>query len=229
MAPGPLGSIRVLLVEDQTMMVEGLEALLGSESDLSVVGTATTGASAVRLVLAAEPDVVVIGHRLPDTRGTDLARELRARLGDLAIVMLSALPEKFLLGQALEAGCSALVWKGRKAENLIEAVRAAAAGRSLLNVESARRLSRQQRLGEETGLSRREIEVLQCLCEGLTNGEIAERLFLSTNTVGNHLYRLMRKLGARSKLGALVVGLQLGLVVLPEYTAGPVGVFAPLH
>lgn len=211
------------------MVVEGLEALLESESDLSVVGTATTGELAVRLVLAAEPDVVVIGHRLPDTRGIDLARELRARLGDLAIVLLSTVPEGFLLGEALDAGCSALVWKGRKAENLIEAVRAAAAGRSLLHAASARRLSRQQRQGEEAALSPREIEILQCLSEGLTNREIAERLFLSTNTVGNHLYRLMGKLGTHSKLGALVIGLQLGLVVLPDYTPGPVGAFAPPH
>lgn len=199
------------------MNAEGLSALLNGEPDLAVVGSATAAETGIRLAMALGPDVAVIGQRLEDGRGPDLARQLRARCADLPVVLLSTQPEEALLGEALEAGCSAVVSKRRKAEDLVATVRAAAAGRTLLCAVSARRLARSQRLGEGAALSKREIEVLQCLAEGLTNAEIGARLYLSTNTVGNHLYRMMRKLGARSKLGALVIGLQLGLIVLPEH------------
>jgi DNA-binding NarL/FixJ family response regulator len=117
----------------------------------------------------------------------------------------------------VEAGCTGLVSKLKAASELVRAVRAAARGETFLSAEAVRHLGA-RRSGHSVGsdLSRREIDVLQCLADGLSNAAIAERLFLSPNTVGNHLQRIMLKLNAHSKLEALVAALRHGLVEPPR-------------
>jgi DNA-binding NarL/FixJ family response regulator len=122
----------------------------------------------------------------------------------------------------VDAGCSGLVSKSRGAGDLVRAVRAAAAGETFLSADALRALTARKTTGPGSDLTAREVEVLQCLADGLTNQAIGQRLYLSTNTVGNHLQRAMAKLGAHSKLEALVMGVRLGLVELsrPEGRVG---------
>lgn len=219
MTPDAGGPIRVLIVEDHPMVAEGLARVLAAEPGIDVVGTVGTAAEGLRRLRAEAPDVAVLDQTLPDGRGTDLAGQLRDELPDTAVVILSALAEEALVVDVVEAGCAALVSKARGASELVRAVRAAAGGETFLSADAVRHLI-QVRSARRSGpeLTGREIDVLSCLADGLSNQAIGERLYLSPNTVGNHLQRIMAKLGAHSKLEALVVALRLGLVNPPAPT-----------
>jgi DNA-binding NarL/FixJ family response regulator len=213
----PAGApIRVLIVEDHPMVADGLARVLAAAIGIEVVGTAATIADGLRRACAEKPDVAVLDQTLPDGRGTDLAVLLHRELPEAAVVIMSALAEETLVGDVVDSGCSGLVSKGKGGSELVRAVRAAAAGETFLSVEAVRHLAA-RRSGRQPGpdLTQRELEVLQCLGDGLSNEAIGRRLFLSTNTVGNHLQRVMLKLGAHSKLEALVMALRLGLVDPP--------------
>jgi DNA-binding NarL/FixJ family response regulator len=213
--PTVIREIRVLIVEDHPMVADGLARVLAAEDGMEVVGTAANIADGLRRALAARPDVAVLDQSLPDGHGTELARRLRQEIPATAVVILSALAEEALVSDVVDAGCSALVSKSRGAGDLVRAVRAAAAGETFLSADALRALTARKSGGQAgPGLTAREVEVLQCLADGLTNQAIGRRLYLSPNTVGNHLQRAMAKLGAHSKLEALVIGVRLGLVEL---------------
>jgi DNA-binding NarL/FixJ family response regulator len=219
----PETPIQVLIVEDHPMVAEGLAQVLGAAPDLEVAGTAATVADGLRRALVEQPDVAVLDQTLPDGRGTDLAALLHGKVPGLTSVIVSALAEESIVADVVDAGCSGLVSKAKGSAELVRAVRAAAAGETFLSADAIRHLAA-RRTGRFPGsdLTRREIEVLQCLADGLSNQAIGERLYLSTNTVGNHMQRLMLKLGAHSKLEALVVGLRLGIIDPPGPSRPPV-------
>jgi DNA-binding NarL/FixJ family response regulator len=210
-------TVRVLIVEDHPMVAEGLARVLAAADDLEVVGTASTVAEGFRRACAEKPDVAVLDQTLPDGRGTELAGRLRNELPELAVVIMSALSEESLVADVVDSDCAGLVSKGKGASELIRAVRAAAAGETFLSADAVRHLAA-RRAGRHPGsdLTGRESEVLQCLADGLSNEAIGRRLYLSTNTIGNHLQRVMLKLGAHSKLEALVIALRLGIVDPPR-------------
>jgi DNA-binding NarL/FixJ family response regulator len=208
-------SVRVLIVEDHSMVAEGLARVLAAEDDLEVVAMATTLADGLRRACDVRPDVAVVDQCLPDGHGTELAQLLRDKSPDTAVLIVSALAEETVVGEAVDAGCSGLVSKGRGPVDLVRAVRAVAAGETFLSADALRALTiRKTQPPPLTDLTPREIEVLQCLADGLTNQAIGQRLYLSPNTVGNHLQRAMAKLGAHSKLEALVTGVRLGIIDL---------------
>jgi DNA-binding NarL/FixJ family response regulator len=220
--PQPASPVRVLIVEDHPMVADGLARVLAAEDGLEVVATVANAADGLSRALAVRPDVAVLDQNLPDGQGTDLARRLRAESPGTAVIILSALAEEALVSEVVDAGCSGLVSKSRGAGDLVRAVRAAAAGETFLSADALRALTARKAAGPGSDLTAREVEVLQCLADGLTNQAIGQRLYLSTNTVGNHLQRAMAKLGAHSKLEALVMGVRLGLVELfrPEGRVG---------
>lgn len=212
-APRP---VRVLIVEDHPIMAEGVARVLAAEDGVEVVGTATTAAAGLRRGRADRPDVAVVAQSLPDGLGTDLALRLRQEAPDTAVVILSALAEEAVVSAAVAAGCSGFVSKNRGAGDLVRAVRAAAAGEMFLSPDAVRAIISEKAAGPSAlSLTPRETDVIQCLAEGLSNQAIGERLDLTTNTVGNHLQRAMAKLGAHSKLEALVIAVRLGVVELP--------------
>jgi len=219
---GGLG-LRLLIVEDHPMVAEGLARVLDAEDGVEVVATAATAADGISRARTSRPDVAVVDQCLPDGYGTELALQLRAELPDTAVVIMSALDEEAVVTDAVDAGCAGLVSKNRGAPDLIRAVRAAAAGEAFLSADALRALTMRKEAPAQPGsdLTSREIEVLQCLADGLSNHDIARRLYLSPNTVGNHLQRAMAKLGAHSKLQALVIGVRLGVVALPGPPARP--------
>jgi len=208
-------ALRVLIVEDHPMVAERFARVLPQEDGLEVVGIAASAAEGLRRARTGRPHVMVVDQGLPDGSGTDLAQQLRTELPGTAVVIVSALDEEAVVADAVAAGCSGLVGKNRGAGELVRAVRAAAAGETFLSAEALRALATPKPAAPApSGLTFREIEVLQCLADGLSNQAIAERLYLSPNTVGNHLQRAMAKLGAHSKLEALVIGVRRGLIAL---------------
>jgi two-component system, NarL family, nitrate/nitrite response regulator NarL len=207
---------RVAIVEDHAMVAEGFARILAAEPDLEVVGAAVGVAEGHALVMAAAPDVVLCDQELPDGRGTELAERLRSERSGVKVVLISALAEETVVRSAVDAGCAGVLSKGRGPEELLRAVRAAAAGDVYLSPDAVRYLvAGRQRAEPAVDLTPRELGVLQCLAEGLSNVAIARKLHLSPNTVGNHLQRLGNKLGAHSKLEMLVIALRRGLVAPP--------------
>jgi DNA-binding NarL/FixJ family response regulator len=216
-----MGSLhsRVVIVEDHAMVAEGFARILAAEPDLEVAGVAGCVAEGFALVMAAVPDVALIDQALPDGLGTELAQRLRAAGSPARVVLMSALAEERVVAAAVDAGCAGVLFKGRGPDELLLATRLAAAGDAYLSPDAFRYLiAARSRPEPAMKFTPRDMSVLRCLAEGMSNAAIAEALSLSPNTVGNHLQRLTGKLDAHSKLEALVNALRLGLVPPPPAT-----------
>ena len=204
---------RVLIVEDHQVVAEGLAILLGEQPDLAVVGWATTVAEAERLAATEPVDVVVLDYWLPDRTGAEAVAALRAYRPDAAVVFLSADDSDEVILAALEAGASGYLVKSSGGADVAGAVRRAAEGEILIPARQLAALltRRRQQARQQADQSRRlasltprEREILGLMAEGMDNREIAQRLSISYATVRSHVRHLLGKLGARSKLEAVV-------------------------
>lgn len=209
---------RLLIVDDHDMFADSLRLALSAEADLDVVGTAATLAQARNMVSTTAPDVVLLDHRLPDGLGVDSIADLKLLRPQANIVVLTAAAEDSMLVAATEAGCAGFILKTSPLDELVAAVRTAAAGEIMVSSDLLGRLL--NRLHHQydrpaSDLTAREREILQLIAEGLTNGAIATRLFISVNTVRNHVQSILAKLDAHSKLEALSVAIREGLIDPP--------------
>ena len=209
---------RLLIVDDHDMFADSLRLALSAEADLDVVGTAATLAQARNMVSTTAPDVVLLDHRLPDGLGVDSIADLKLLRPEANIVVLTAAAEDSMLVAATEAGCAGFILKTSPLDELVAAVRTAAAGEIMVSSDLLGRLL--NRLHHQydrpaSDLTAREREILQLIAEGLTNGAIATRLFISVNTVRNHVQSILAKLDAHSKLEALSVAIRDGLIDPP--------------
>jgi response regulator RpfG family c-di-GMP phosphodiesterase len=220
---GPPTRIRVLVVDDQELFAQGMVRLLETADDLSVVGCAASVHEALEVAEDEEPDVVVLDWRLPDGTGADAARGLLEARPSTKIVILTGLVDDGVLAEALDAGCAAVLTKGRAFEEIVLAIRAAYAGEVTIPLAKLssivdRLASRRPAVG--TDLTPRELEILHKLGEGLSNEAIAELLTLSLFTVRNHVQRIIMKMEAHSKLEAVTRGLREGVIQMPpRYSA----------
>jgi DNA-binding NarL/FixJ family response regulator len=215
---GPASPVRLLIVDDHDMFTESLRLALSTERDMLVVGTAPSLARARALAVTARPDVVLLDHRLPDGLGVDAITELKALSRGAKIVVLTAAAEDSMLVAATEAGCAGFILKTSPLDELVTAVRTAAAGEIMVSSDLlARLLNRLHHRAERPAhdLTSREREILGLIGEGLTNGAIAKRLFISVNTVRNHVQSILAKLDAHSKLEALSIAIRDGLIDPP--------------
>ncbi len=207
----------VLVVDDHRMVADGLTTVLGGHAQVEVVGQAATAASALTLAHNQRPDVAVIDLRMPDIGGVDLARQLLARPSPPRIVLISADFTHEALREALKAGVVAFASKLASAEELVNAVLAAAAGTAYMSSDVVPILG-----GPRTGdgravsLTDREREVIQALADGKSVADTATAMNLSPHTVRNHIRRAMASLGVHRRLDAVVVAAQAGLVRLPR-------------
>jgi putative two-component system response regulator len=207
--------VRVLLVDDHEIFAESLTRLLSGKEGIRVVGRAGTCAQAHRALALHRPDVVLMDFELPDGDGATAAREMRMALPTVKVIMLTARTDDETLARALEAGCSGFVTKTESTDKLIKAIRGAHIGEYLVPPDRLQQLLGRMaptRRGLGSTLTRRELEVLRMLAAGLSNKEIAKRLFLSTHTVRNHVQRILNKLQAHSKLEAVAVATREGVL-----------------
>ncbi|WDT92731.1 response regulator transcription factor [Streptomyces sp. SCSIO-PteL053] len=205
---------RIFLLDDHEVVRRGLRDLLEAEQDLVVVGEASTAAQALARGPALRPDVAVLDVRLPDGNGIAVCRELRSRMPDLACLILTSFDDEDALLDAIMAGAAGYVLKQINGSDLVSAVRTVASGRSMLDPSTTARLMRSLREAEAEAppederlavLSERERSVLDLIGEGLTNRQIAKRLYLSEKTVKNHISRLLGKLGVERRVQAAVI------------------------
>jgi two-component system, NarL family, response regulator DevR len=210
--------IRVFLLDDHEVVRRGLADLLDAEPDISVVGDAANVEHALVRAPAVRPHVAVLDVRLPDGDGISVCRELRSRMPELAVLMLTSFDDEDALLDAIMAGASGYVLKQIRGSDLVSAVRTVATGQSMLDPATTARLMRSLRTEpaeapsvapELAGLSPREREILALIGDGLTNREIGKRLYLSEKTVKNHISRLLAKLGVQRRVQAAVLATHL--------------------
>lgn len=220
--------IRVVVADDHHVVRAGLRALLAAEPDVEVVAEAADGLKALELVERLRPDVLVVDVAMPGLGGLEVARQTRQRSPRTQVVVQSMHSAEGYVTEALRHGAAAYVLKGGDADDLIAAVRAAAAGRRYLSGELSERaldlyVQRAQAAREEPydALTEREREVLQLAAQGHTLAEIGAQLSMSPRTAETHRANLMRKLGLRTQTDLIRFALRRGL--LPdEDPAGPV-------
>ena len=207
-------TIRVFLLDDHEIVRRGVSDLIEAESDLEVVGEASTAAEALARVPAVRPDVAVLDVRLPDGDGVTVCRELRSAMPDVRCLMLTSFADDDALFDAVMAGASGYVLKQIRGTDLVGAIRTVAAGQSLLDPRTtARVLERMRTAAERTGpvavLSEQERTVLTLIGEGLTNRQIGERMHLAEKTVKNYVSHLLAKLGMQRRTQAAVLATEL--------------------
>lgn len=211
----PLAPIRVLLVDDQVLMRQGLRKLLEVEDGIEVVGEATDGISALVAVPHDRPDVALVDARMPRMDGVELIRRLTARHPQVAALVLSTFDEDDYILGAIRAGARGYLLKDCSPDELVAGIRKAYAGETVLGGPAAARvvaaLRAQRQPTQETAgrdparfpgaelLSPRELEVARMIVDGASNREIAARLFITEGTVKNHVSSVLRKLGLRDR------------------------------
>ena len=216
-------TIGVLIVDDHRMFSESLARLLADEDGITVLGVAVTGSEAIDMVNQRHPNVVLMDYQLPDRDGVAVTVEVKRQNPGVMVVMLTGSAEDRVLLAAIDAGCSGFLTTDRAAAEVAHAVRAAALGEALISPALLARLlpklNRTQRsLGED--LSEREREILSFLARGMTNKVIAAELFLSVNTIRNHVQSVLAKLGAHSKLEAVSTAVREGIIDYPTASNG---------
>jgi two-component system response regulator NreC len=216
--------IRVVVVDDHTLMRQGLVGLLDESPDIVVIGQAGDAATALDVIEAAKPDVVLMDVGLPGVSGLELTARVKRSVPDTQVLVVTMYEREDYLFEALRAGASGYVLKGADINDLLNAVRTVAQGetylyQSLTGKLVADYLSRiddgVDRKGYE-GLSEREREVLSLIAEGLTTAQIADKLFLSPHTVQTHRDHLMTKLDLHSRVALTKYAIRKGLIKLEE-------------
>jgi NarL family two-component system response regulator LiaR len=204
------GPIRVVAVDDHQVVRGGIRYALLSYDDVELVGEAHDGEDAVRLCQQAQPDVVLMDLMMPGMDGVETTRAILQQCPQAKILVLSSFHGEDLVPRAMQAGAIGYLLKGVSNQDLVEAIRTAHAGRSILAKEAMAALVEaavpSPKLGDD--LSEREREVLALLAQGLSNKEIADRLFLSLATIKYHVRLLLSKLGAGSRAEAVALAWQ---------------------
>ena len=207
--------IRVFIVDDHEIFVESLGRLLAIHPNVRLAGSARTAAEAIKVVQAYTPDVILMDFDLPDGNGADTTETIKSIMPEVKVVMLTSWSDHETLSRAVTAGCSGFVSKGESGETLMAAIVAAHHGEIPEKfVELRGVLGRLQRTNRGIGadLNPRELEVLELMAAGATNKVLASELYISVNTVRNHVQNIFYKLDVHSKLEAVATAVQEGIL-----------------
>ena len=229
-AKGPGEAVRVLIADDQALFRRGLYVVLGTEEGIEVVGEAENGEEAVAKAEDSAPDVVLMDVRMPKLSGIEAARQIRDLSPTTKILMLTVSDEEEDLYEAIKAGANGYLLKEISVEEVAEAIRAVVQGQSLISPSMAskllnefnslaRRAEERQQFPVPT-LTSRELEVLRLVAKGMSNREIAEDLYISENTVKNHVRNILEKLHLHSRMEAVIYAVRERLLNIHDEDAG---------
>jgi DNA-binding NarL/FixJ family response regulator len=215
--------IRVLVVDDQELFRRGLTMLLAVEPGLEVVGEAGDGAEGATLAESAAPDVVLLDVRMPKKSGIEACLAIKESVPSAKIIMLTVSDEEADLYEAVKSGASGYLLKDSSIEEVAQAIRVVADGQSLISpsmaiklIDEFKQMSRPEReTGPALRLTERELDVLRLVAQGHSNKEIAARLFISENTVKNHVRNMLEKLQLHSRMEAVMYAVRENLLELP--------------
>jgi two-component system response regulator DegU len=208
-------SVRLLLADDHPMLRDGLRRSL-TEEGFEVVGEASDGFEAIDMAEELRPQVVLMDVTMPNCDGVEATRQIRARLPEVKVVMLTMHADKDVLQRAIAAGASGYLVKDCSLDEIAEAVRLAADDTALSPALASSMLAEVRRLDEpdDRVVTKREEEVLQLIADGCSTGEVAERLYISQKTVKNHLASIYQKLDARDRTQAVLQAVRMGIIHL---------------
>jgi DNA-binding NarL/FixJ family response regulator len=207
--------MKVLVVDDQRLIRDGIASLLDIQEDIEVVGTAVDGRDAIEQTLALDPDVVLMDVRMPEMDGVEAVAVLRQKAPATRVVMLTTFDDEEYVVQALRAGAAGYLLKDLPSHELAAAVKLAHAGVAQFDPAALARLTNalsRPAVPEDLDLTSREIEVLRLVAAGATNREIAGRLYLSVGTVKNHVSRILSRLNLRDRTQAAIYARDHGLL-----------------
>ncbi|MFZ5821061.1 MAG: response regulator [Chloroflexota bacterium] len=210
--------IKIIICDDQAVVRDGLELLLGLEKDIQVVGCAQDGVEAVELAAHHLPDLALMDLKMPGMNGIEATRQIRAKFPQVKVLVLTTYDDDEWVFDAIRAGASGYLLKDTPREKVVEAIRGTVSGRSFVDPAVAGKLLDQvaSRQTQPTSLlteklTEREADVLNLLARGLNNAEIAGQLHLSEGTVRNHVSAILDKLGVSDRTQAAVIAIQHGL------------------
>jgi DNA-binding NarL/FixJ family response regulator len=207
-------AVRVFLLDDHEVVRRGVRDLLETQDDFDVVGEAATAEEGLSRIPPTQPDVAIIDMRLPDGNGVEVCREIRSRDPRIQCLILTSFADDEALFDAIMAGAAGYLLKQIKGTDLVDAIRRVAAGQSLLDPEVTARVLERLRNGPEEDerlarLTEQERKILDLIAEGLTNRQIAERIYLAEKTVKNYVSNLLSKLGMERRTEAAVFAARL--------------------
>src|SRR5262245_33867937 len=205
--------IRVLCIDDHPLLREGIAAIINNQPDMLLAAEATNGAEAIQKFREHRPDVTLMDLRLPDMSGIDAMIAIRADFPEARVIMLTTFEGDVEIQRSLEAGARGYLLKSMPPKELVEGIRQVHAGKKRIPPHLAAQLA--EHLGAER-LTEREIEVLKHVASGNRNRDIAERLFISEETVKVHIKHIMEKLGAADRTQAVAIALGRGIIELGE-------------
>ena len=215
--------IRVLVVDDQELFRRGLTMLLAAEPSLEVVGEAGDGVEGTNLAAGVAPDVVLLDVRMPKRSGIEACRAIKEAVPSSKIIMLTVSDEEADLYEAVKSGASGYLLKDSSIEEVAQAVKVVAEGQSLISpsmavklIDEFKQMSKPEReQGPALRLTERELEVLRLVAKGLNNRDVAKQLFISENTVKNHVRNILEKLQLHSRMEAVMYAVKEKLLDLP--------------
>lgn len=207
-------TLRVLVVDDHPVVRHGLVAMLSEQDDVEVVAQAADGEEAVALAAVHEPDVVLMDLRMPGVDGAGATGRLRASARPPAVLVLTTYDTDADIVRAVEAGATGYLLKDSPVPVLLDAIRRAAAGETVLAPPVVARLASRLRAPASPSLTDREVEVLQCVARGLSNAEVGRALHIGEATVKTHLVRAFEKLGVTDRTAAVTAAYRSGLLQL---------------
>lgn len=219
-------AIRVFLLDDHEIVRRGVRDLIEADGDIEVVGEASTAEEALRRIPAVSPQVAVLDVRLPDGNGVEVCREIRSRRPDVQCLMLTSFADDEALFDAIMAGAAGYVLKQVRGSDLIDGIRRVAEGQSLLDPHVTAKVLERLRRGPEEDeryatLTDQERQTLELLAEGLTNRQIADRMYLAEKTIKNYVSNLLTKLGMHRRTEAAVYAARLADRRYPPPGRGP--------
>ena len=215
--------VRVLICDDQAVVCEGLELILNADPEIEVVGLAYDGSEAVEMIPSAQPDLVLMDLKMPVMNGIHATREIKKRHPEIKVLVLTTFGEDEWVFDAVRSGADGYLLKGTPREKLVAAVKGTVAGEAHIDPEVGGKLLAQVAQNPSSkdttlaaDLSERELEVLKLLAQGLTNAEIAERLYLTRGTVRNYVSSILSKLDVDDRTQAAILAIRHGLVTTTE-------------
>lgn len=210
--------IRVLICDDQVVVTDGLEMILAADPDIEVVGMAHDGAEALELIPDTHPDLVLMDLKMPGVNGIQATREIKQRYPEVKVLVLTTFGEDEWVFDAVRSGAAGYLLKGTPRAELVAAIKGTAAGETFIDpsiggtlLSHVAKTTTQHDTTITADLSERELEILKLLASGLTNTEIAARLFLSKGTVRNYISAILTKLDVEDRTQAAVLAVRHGL------------------
>lgn len=207
-------TVRILIADDHPVVRTGLGGMIAGEPDLEVVAEAADGSEAHRLASRHRPDVVLMDLKMPEMDGVEATARIREEQSDVQVLVLTTYNSDADILKALKAGATGYLLKDAPKEELFDAIRNAAQGKSSLTPDVASRVVERMRVPEEQSLSSRETEILELVAAGTSNKEIAKTLWVSETTVKSHLLHAFEKLGVDDRTAAVTTALKRGLIHL---------------